>query len=205
MDHPCEKCEYSVEDGIAFCPRCRAPQIRVVLPEIDPSGLLSPAAGSVSVSAGPATLRWSLALPVCAVAGILAGFVMALTGPTVLWPLVAGFASVVFYCRRNPALAPSARIGARLGAASAVFAIAVFCVTASYNGMLRDTLAMEVGNYVTLKAEPRFHALALWYLESLQQPGALGAWLFAVCLRIVTFSAIGGALAGSFLRRRKSK
>ncbi len=34
MEHPCEKCGSAVEDGRAFCPHCRAPQVRVKIADL---------------------------------------------------------------------------------------------------------------------------------------------------------------------------
>src|ERR1700757_2928378 len=33
MEHACYKCAAAVEDGVPFCPQCRAPQIRVARSE----------------------------------------------------------------------------------------------------------------------------------------------------------------------------
>lgn len=202
MDHPCEKCAHPVEDGIPFCPHCRAPQIRVVMIEPEP---LVGSMGEPEVTAAafqPNSIQWALALPVCASAGILAGFLMALTGPAIPWMLAAGFLSVVFYRRRHPAVSPTARTGARLGGAAGVIALAVFFGAAVYNGFLRELLAQTVTFYGTMKADARFKAVAESSIESLKRPGGLGAWIFFMGLVMFIFFIIGGALAGAVLGRR---
>jgi hypothetical protein len=35
VEHPCYQCQATVEEGVAFCPHCGAPQIRVIGPEGD--------------------------------------------------------------------------------------------------------------------------------------------------------------------------
>jgi Spy/CpxP family protein refolding chaperone len=35
VEYPCHQCHATVEEGVAFCPHCGAPQIRVIVPESD--------------------------------------------------------------------------------------------------------------------------------------------------------------------------
>ena len=81
MDHPCHRCRASVEDGVAFCPHCGAPQIRVsvaaeptLAPEhslTTPDGL-QPRAQPASVApAPPGTIDWSQGIRASARAGLL--------------------------------------------------------------------------------------------------------------------------------------
>jgi hypothetical protein len=205
MDHPCETCAHPVEDGIPFCPHCRAPQIRVVVIEAEDSGSTLGRSDSSSFAFHPNSIQWALALPVCASAGILAGFLMALVGPSILWMLAAGFLSVVFYRRRHPAINPSARTGARLGGAAGVVGLAVFFAAAVYNGLLREMLSQTVNFYSTMKTDPRFKDVAQSSIESLRRPGGFGAWVFFISLVMFVFFVIGGALGAAILGRRDRK
>lgn len=206
MDHPCEKCAHPVEDGIPFCSHCRAPQIRVALPDAEPHAVVpTESSDPARPVLAPNAIQWSLALPVCALAGLLSGFLMALTGPAILWMLAAAFLSVAFYRQRRPAFSPSARVGARLGAATGVFSLATFFIAAVYNGLLRELLAQTVNFYASMKTDTRFQALAVRSIESLKQPGGLGAWVFSLGLVMFLFFVIGGALGGAILGRRDRK
>ncbi len=130
---------------------------------------------------------------------------MALTGPAILWMMAAAFLSVAFYRHRRPAFSPSARVGARLGAATGVFSLATFFIAAVYNGLLRELLAQTVNFYASMKTDTRFQALAARSTESLKQPGGLGAWVFSLGLVMFLFFVIGGALGGAILGRRDRK
>lgn len=44
MEHPCYQCQATIEEGVAFCPHCGAPQIRVISPEGDAQAPPSPSA-----------------------------------------------------------------------------------------------------------------------------------------------------------------
>ena len=83
--------------------------------------------------------------------------------------------------------------------------MAVFFSAAVYNGLLREMLSQTLNFYATMKADPRFQEIAARSVESLKRPGGLTAWLFSMCLVMVIFFAMGGALAGAFLRRRERK
>ena len=101
-----------VQEGIAFCPQCNAPQIRVAMAEPLTSAPVSPGQEAASPSYpsypyfGPplvSRIDWSQALPATALAGLIAAVLMmtplAAFG---LGMLIGGSLSVVFYRRRNP-------------------------------------------------------------------------------------------------------
>jgi len=205
MDHPCEKCAHPVEDGVAFCPHCRAPQIRVVVLEGEASGAPFGDREASEAPFRPNSIQWALALPVCVSAGILAGFLMALTGPAIPWMLAAGFLSVLFYRRRNPRVRPSARVGARLGGAAGVIALAVFFGASVYNGFLREMLSQAVTLLYSKRADPTLRDALDGYIEFLKRPEGLGAWLFCMALFFFAFFVIGGVLGGAILGRRDTR
>ena len=81
MEHPCYKCGASVEDGIAFCPRCNAPQIRVAgAAPLAPAGATPEVAIEEYASHAPlpSALEWSDALPSAGIALLAAIFLMVL-------------------------------------------------------------------------------------------------------------------------------
>src|SRR5208282_6050867 len=132
MEQPCYKCGQTVEEGVAFCPHCSAPQIRVVLAEPAPPPLASagaataqdsdelPASQTLPVLAIP--IQWSQALKPCALAALVASVLMVLK---LMAPIVAvvgaGFFAVVFYRRNCPGVTVGVGFGARLGALCSLF------------------------------------------------------------------------------------
>jgi len=205
MDHPCEKCAHPVEDGVPFCPHCRAPQIRVVVPEADPDEIgLNEQVGS-QAKLGPNSIQWSLALPVCAAAGILAGFLMAMIGAPVLWALPAGTISVILYLRRDAKTTLTASGGARLGVTTAIFATVAFSLIAVYTGLFRAMIAKLVEIYSPMRSNPSFQPGVDQFLSWIQGPS--GTWVLAATMGLMTlfFCGLGGAVGGAMFGRRDRK
>ena len=200
MEHPCENCGHAVKDGIPFCAHCRAPQIRVVVAA--PEGAESPSGNDLGLARTPNSIYWSLALPVCAAAGILCGFLMAVTDASALWMIPTSFVTVAAYRRRHAAIRVSGRIGARLGGGAGVVAMAVFFAATVYNGRLPELFAQTLNLYVTLESNPSLKDFAQRSLETLKQPEGFPAWVMSLCIWMFTIFVVGGALAGAFLGRR---
>jgi len=77
VEHACYQCGATVEDGIAFCPQCNAPQIRIAASEAvthpGTASEMTPAQPTYYASAPQASgIQWSLALPAAALAGLVA-------------------------------------------------------------------------------------------------------------------------------------
>jgi len=225
MEHSCHKCGQSVEDGVPFCAHCRAPQIRVALPE--PAG--SAAGGNISsdglpafsvdVPSVPGTLSspalstgiaWPRALRACAVAALISIVVMSLR---LFFPLVtalgAGFLAVIFYHRRNPATRLDARSGAQLGAVTGLFSSAVFAILSAMvfavlhaGGQVRQQMLEALQQVASRSNDPQMQTA----LELLKNPEGLAAKLMlgAVGFFLIAVAAgsIAGALTGTALGRR---
>src|ERR1700730_17079732 len=131
MDHACYKCTQPVEDGVPFCAHCRAPQIRVVIPELSPATMSSadeasaqsspPLTGSPSAPLSYLPMRWVGTLQPCALAALISVLLIALGLNPFVAMLGAGILSVIFYRRRSPEMVMKAGTGARLGAISGLF------------------------------------------------------------------------------------
>ncbi len=148
MEQPCYKCRQVVEEGVAFCPHCSAPQIRVIVAEpASPSPAYAAAAiessvsfphsssGSSSVASSASSglsasetvpvlavpMQWSQGLGPCALAALVATLLMALGLNPFVAMLCVGFLAVVFYRQRHPEWRLKAAAGARLGALSGIF------------------------------------------------------------------------------------
>jgi hypothetical protein len=222
MEQPCYKCGQSVEEGVAFCPHCAAPQIRVVVAE-PPAALPSP--DGAAVSSGTAVLSTSQPVPVmvlptewgrtlkpCALAALVASLLMVLGLNPFVAMISVGFLAVVFYRQRELGSPMGAGVGARLGALGGLL---WFCLT----GVLQGTLVAFSGKGSEVRAEmlkkieqaaagttdPQARAL----MDYFKTPAGLMVLIvFAIIFALVSalmLGALGGVLGGSlFGRRNKS-
>ncbi|HET9407388.1 MAG TPA: hypothetical protein VFO39_09135 [Candidatus Sulfotelmatobacter sp.] len=214
MEHPCHKCNDPVEDGVAYCGHCGAPQIRVVVETRDASagsewqvsagGATIPRPGHASINAvHSATIVWSQALPAAALAGVIAGFGMALVGLFGVWMVAAGFLSTVFYRRRTRGeiLRPGA--GACLGALTGSLGFATFALITVPTGFFRSMM-LELVHQLQQRSDPALQGLAQNWLEVLKTPAGVTVWLICLLLLSLAAASIGGALGGAWLGRRRT-
>lgn len=219
MERPCYKCGQAVEEGVAFCPHCSAPQIRVVIAEPVTAPPVSAAAVSANGSMAlpesqilpgtPLPVRWSASVKPCALAAVVATMLMALG----LNPFVAmasvGVLAVVFYRPRQLGTARGAGLGARLGALSGLL---WFGMSAILQGLfvavlhkgpeIRDEVLKKVQQTAPNTNDPQVQAM----FDYFKTPGGLTvmialALLFAF-VAALALGTLGGALAGTFLSRR---
>jgi len=226
MDHSCDKCGHSIEDGKAFCPQCGAPQIRVAVAEAE---AVSPAAGDIGSSAPPILsldppivpghlsvpslstgIEWSQALRSCAVAALISILVMSLR--LMIPPLAtlgAGCLAVILYYRRNPNWRVDARAGAQIGAvtsilSSAVFVIffAIFLAVLQSGGPARQQMIEAMQQIASRSHDTQAQA----FLDLLKTPEGLVAKLMVGMVGFLLISvaagSVAGALTGAFLGRR---
>lgn len=210
MEHPCYKCGAAVEDGLAFCPQCTAPQIRVGLVEAEAGFGACPEPASHSVSAGKGNIDWSQALPAAALAGVIAALLMFVPlGAFGLAMTAGGFLAVLFYRRRTAAAEVTPGMGARLGAVSGALGFAVFAIFAAVEvvvfhsgGQLRAALLEAIEQSAARSPEPQ----AQQVLEYLKSPPGLalmmGLGLVLVFIAFLVLSSVGGALSAALFRRR---
>lgn len=216
MEHPCPKCGEAVEDGIPFCRACRAPQIRVVgvepqpttVPDIPHAVEDQPVAPSPTL-AESVPIRWSQALPCAALGGaltlLLAFIPFAVLGPA----CVAGGAfSVMVYRRRaaNDLLEPArgALVGAASGGFAFVFAAIPLVATFVYRADdLRKAMSDSFSQLSSRNYDPQKIQQAL---ELLKTPEGLtfvvGFVLFIMLLIFVVGASIGGAWYSAWARKR---
>ena len=216
MEHSCYQCGVAVDEGIAFCPQCNAPQIRVIAGEaitsldID-SDLEVNSPGSYDNQRPVTALQWSHALPAAAMGGLIAAVVMIIpAGPLGLVMLAtAGALSVLFYRRRNPVAALTPGAGARLGALSGVLGFGIFAIVTAIEmlvfrtgGQLRDAMLQAIQQSAARSSDPQAQQ-AVEYLKSPQGLALMMALgLIGVCLAFMVFSSLGAALAAAMLRRK---
>jgi len=215
VEHACYQCGATVEDGVAFCPQCSAPQIRIAGAETvaHPEGTVEGGrAQPTSYAAAPPAkgIQWSQALPASAIAGVVAAILMIIPfGAFGLGMLAAGALSVVLYRRRNPAANLSPGVGARLGAVSGALGFAIFAILTSVEmvvfrsgGQLRAALIEAVQQSAARSSDPQAQQL----LEYLKTPQGLALvmvlGLIVMFAAFLVLSSLGGALGAVLLRRK---
>jgi len=219
MEESCYKCGQSVEQGVPFCPRCSAPQIRVMVAEAVQSPLVAdagpisgddaalPASHTVPVLALP--MQWSTALRPCALAAVVASLLMALGLNPFVAMFCVGFLAVVFHRQRQPQTLISAFAGAGLGALGGLlwFAIssileALVVIFLHKGPEIRDELMKRIQQAASQTSDPQVLAM----FDRLKGPGGLEFLMIfgLVCAFIaaIVLAGLGGALGGAILKRR---
>jgi hypothetical protein len=213
VEHPCYKCGANVEDGIPFCPKCNAPQIRVTGPApLVPAGATPEVAIDQYTSHAPQmtlSLDWRQALPSAGIALLAAMFLILLGMPAGLGMLAAGFLSVVLYRRRCPTTQLTAGMGARLGALTgglgfgALAAMLALWTAFRSSKAIHDALLNYIQQYAAHSSDPRMPQV----LELFNTPA--GFTFIMVLTLIMTlaafliFASLGGLLGASLLHRKE--
>src|SRR5271166_802590 len=155
VEHPCYRCQALIDEGIAFCPHCGAPQIRVIppgenippeenMPASPPLAPPTPREFPSQIQAGPTwpqggipyalpvnAIRWDLAWQGALLAGAGAAVLSAIPLVSLgccLWMLGAGALAVALYQRRMPGTLITPGMGMKLGALAGVFGFAINAV-----------------------------------------------------------------------------
>ena len=209
-----------MEEGVAFCPECKAPQIKVGMegatPPLLPStpGEIQPPAEPLNASsvARPQPVNWAKALPAAGSAGLL--LAVAFLVPYSIfffWLLIGGALAVAFY-RRGNHQPLSGAAGARIGAISGLLGYILFAIGSSLElllggggAQLRDELMRKVQEMAARSSDPQVQQVA----QKLMTPEAL-AFMIAVALVLFLFvfvvvCSVGGAAGASLFRDRDSK
>jgi hypothetical protein len=205
-----------VEQGTAFCPQCRAPQIRVAVPEtFTPSAISSDSAASSlpAYFGSPLTTRieWSQALPATALAGLIAAVLMmtplAIFG---LGMLIGGSLSVVFYRRRIPVANVTPGMGARLGMVSGILGGGIFAALLSIGTILfhawdtiRGKLIEVVEQTAARNPDPQAQQALEFFKSSDGIVLLLATAVIGTLVAFVIFSGLGGAMGAALLRRKE--
>lgn len=228
MEHPCYKCQTSLDEGLPFCPHCGAPQIRVASPDDDASQspvsadgerqAVTPAswnAGGPGYVPPPGAVQWDLAWKGAFVSGLAASLLTAvpvLSLGCCLWLLGSGALAVWLYQRRAPGAMVTPGIGMRIGAVSGVVGFVVTTIWsvvrfASNSQEFRSALQEQMDKSIASNPDPRAQEIMRQFISNLNTPQGL-ATFFVLMLAImgvvfVIFGAAGGALGASMFARRR--
>ena len=201
-----------IEEGIAFCPHCNAPQIRVAMPEPVPA--IPGESGPPLQVAYPSysaigKIQWSGAFPVAVQAGLIAAILM-MFPLGVLGLLAAGGIAVALYRRRNPGFPVTLGMGARLGAATGLIGFGIFTILGAVQvavfhtgGQLREMLLDGVRQAAERNTDPQ----AQQVVEYLKTPAGITlALIFGMIILFIfclILAAIGGAVGAAWFGRKR--
>ena len=207
MEYPCYQCGTTVQEGIAFCPQCNAPQIRVAMAEpLVPVATADRAEASrpysYLISPLATKIDWAQAWPATALAGLIAAVLMmtplAAFG---LGMLIGGSLSVVFYRRRKLVANITPGMGSRLGMASGVLGGCIFTVLLCAGTIVLhawDQIRQKVIDLVQQTAARNPDPQAQQALEFFKTQQGIALLLVSALLgtlvAFVIFSGLGGAL-----------
>ena len=215
VEHPCQQCGTTVEDGRPFCPQCRAPQIyvQVAVPDAGvaaletPPGEFSaetpvetkPASSQRRQSESGSTMDRGTAVRAALKAGVLGVFIGIIP---LLGVVLTGALAVFFYRRENGFVLP-AGLGSRVGGAAGVVAFAINAILLTirifvFHGQQEyiDFLTQVAHSAGVNAADADFQAV----LHSLLTPSGLATSLFFWMIISVVLASVGGALASMCLR-----
>jgi hypothetical protein len=224
VEHPCYKCQTSIDETLPFCPHCGAPQIRVASAEEGTQpALLSPDAQQVAPPTSwapapayhPQAVQWDAAWKGEVLCGLIAAVLTAVPGIGMgccLWLLGAGALSVFLYQRRVPAAFVTPGMGMRIGAVSGVvgFVASTFWLVfqfAKNSQEFRTALEEQMEKSIGANPDPRAQDILRQLMNNLNTPQGLATFfvliLVVMAIAFVVFTAAGGAVgAAMFVRRR---
>ncbi|HEV3206554.1 MAG TPA: zinc-ribbon domain-containing protein [Terriglobales bacterium] len=214
MDYSCHRCHATVEEGMAFCPHCNAPLIRVAVAETVPSfrTIEGEVSSSISYLSAPASrIDWAQAVPAAALAGFIGAILTVIPVATFgLGMFIGGALSVVLYRRRRFMADVTPGMGARLGIVSGLFGFAILTVPLAVGlaffhmgDELRARMVVMVEQAAARSSDPQMQQI----VEMVKTPD--GSALFLSVGLILTFVAfvvvcgLGGAAGAALLRRKQ--
>jgi len=205
----------AVEDGLAFCRHCGAPQIRVSLAsaEMRESVPLAESVASLPSSlvrnSPAATIQWGQAWSGAALASMVA-VLGTMTTPAGfgLSTLAAGALAVALYRRKVPHAALTSSIGAKLGALSGGIGWSLFAIMMGLQWKFGDTNEIRAAVIETLNqsaarsGDPQAQAL----IERFKTPdGIIVVMVMGVALMLLIFvglSSLGGTIGASVMTKK---
>jgi hypothetical protein len=213
MEYPCHRCDAPVEDGVLFCKKCGAPQVRVAGTEASPPPLpeleqpdVRTGLGKTSEIAG-SVVRWPTALGAAAVAGLIAAALIIPLFGLGLGMLSGGFLSVVFYRRRTSGAPVTSGVAAKLGALSALlelgFVVVFIClrVWLFHNGSQLRAAFMSALERAARFADPE---AAPQLIAAMASPAGLTAFTLILLIGLLVCASLGGVI-GTLLQRKKDR
>ena len=211
----CSQCGAEVEQGVPFCPACRAPQIRVGRSEAEPTASpetwpARPEVPAAAITTKPEFDRRRARRSALVSGGLL---VMVMLLPplapfAILWMLLAGALSATLYQRR--AGRATVGEGTRLGITAGFFAFAIVTVLSGASAALalailspaeiRAALQAQLTRTLANNPDPAVRQT----LEQMLTPHGIVLAFVSLFIGLIVLCGLGGMLAGLFgMRWRK--
>lgn len=218
MESVCHRCGNTLQGEESFCSHCGAPQLVVETPD---AAAQHPAMQRLRGDSH--AVDWRTAMLCAVLIAVPVGLLSALAGMSSLFVIAGGFATIALYRRRSNSGFTDGRIGWRvgalLGAASAVIASAA---DATHMVVLRYVLhhgaaiddqfqsvaqqmadqALKTNSAAMQQAPQLIHAWAGFWLSPDGHAAIQLLTATIVSLGMVLFAATGGAIAGRVLAVR---
>jgi hypothetical protein len=222
VEHSCQHCGTTVEDGRPFCPQCRTPQIsvRIAIPDAEvtttENGAPDLSSSDISIETSLAsspnrqgvpgrTMDRGIAARAAIKAGVL-GFFIGMLIPFVA--IVAAGAVAVYSYRRESGIVLSAALGSRLGGAAGVVAVAIqtlfFSIWIFVFHRQKEYIDSVTRFVHTVGADASIPDIQA-SVRSLFTPAGLIMTLIFVMIVALVLACIGGALASLVLRTRNTR
>jgi hypothetical protein len=218
MDLVCHRCGNPIREGEGFCSHCGVPQLTVEAADF----AVQQQQQALRLRGDTHPVDWRAAILSALLVSVPVGLLSALTSISSLFVIAGGFVTIALYRRRTAAFTDGRigwRVGAILGAASAVVACAVDAarlLTERYllhQGQQIDTEFSAVArewadqlvktNPQTLQQAPQFvHNWTTFWLSPDGHAAIQLLIAFMLSLGMVLFAAAGGAIAGRVLALR---
>jgi len=233
VEHPCYRCQALIEEGIAFCPHCGAPQIRVVPPEENIPASAPPItpgepaqfqtqppawpSGATRYPLQPGAIQWDLAWPGALLAGAGAAVLSAIPIVSLgccLWTLGAGGLAVALYQRRVPDTLITTGMGMRLGALAGLIAFVIHAVVTTLSFLLfrsssdfRRALQQQMDKQIANSPDPKAQEIMRQMFDWINTPQGMATFMVGMMVVLaivfVVFTAAGGALGASMFGKRR--
>jgi hypothetical protein len=219
VEHLCQQCGTTVEDGRPFCPQCRAPQIHVHVAASDAAAgedfrPVDDSPSEAAESSGEQAPRHSyesvsmIDRRIAGQAAVKAGVLGIFIGMIPLLGIVLTGALAVYFYRREARVVLPAALGARLGAAATIvtFAISAFLLVIRifvFHGQqeyIKSLMQIAQGMGINA-ADPDFQA----GIHNLFTPVGMVMTFFFWMLITVVLGFVGGALASLLQRPDKTR
>ncbi len=224
MEHACYRCAAQIEEGIAFCPHCGAPQIRVAPPEenvpaspppVTPGGPaeFSPtqptpwSPGATPYPPLPGAIQWDLAWQGALLAGAGAAILSAIPIVSLgccLWTLAAGAVSVGLYQRRVPGTLITPGMGMKLGALAGVFAFVIHAIvnTVSFvafrsSSEFRRALQEQMDKQLANSPDPRAQQIMRQMFDWINTPQGMATFMVLILVLLAVMFVVFTAAGGA--------
>lgn len=217
VEHPCPRCNSSVDDNSAFCPTCEAAQVRTpAKADLRPSisianedvSTFSNAGYSAKARGNPDARAELRSAFYASIVGVVLSLVQPQASFVLALPL-AGFISVLLFRRLSRGTEPSLRAGFRVGAFTGLFVFGLMILVVAAGTLAfhneADTHAQVIQVIQRAQArnpDPQARQAFEYFMTPQGMALMMAVGFVFMCVLFVLLSGVGGAISASLLRRK---